>query len=429
MSPSPDVSRSVLRRVFWRIVPLLFVLYVATYMDSYNIGFAQLQMKAAIGLSDPLYGLGAGLLIIGQTLVLLPSNMAVHRFGARAALIRIALAWGFGSVAMAFVSTPLAFLGVRFGLGLATSGFFTGLMLYLTYWFPDARRAQILSLFLLAPVVAGMIVGPISGTIISGLHKAGDLSGWQWMFLIEAVPCLLAAGLIYPVLSDRPEQATWLSADEKALLIRSASDGTGPDGRLKITSLRDALANPVTYVLGLVGALAQVGIYSSIFFLPVMLKEHGAGAIGRIGLLSALPYLVGGAMMIVIGRSSDRRGERRWHCVASLLIAAVGFVIIGASRDLATGLAGMCLMSGGLLATLVTFWTLPPRFAAGAAAAGSMAVISILAESGGAFAPFAVGTLRATTGDLSLALFAVAALLVSAAVILLFGMPAEGKTS
>jgi MFS family permease len=419
---SPEVDRAY-RSVSRRIVPLLFIAYVISYMDAYNMAFAQLQMKEAIGLSDAMYGLGASLLVIGQVLMILPSNLLLHRIGARATILRVMLAWGVGSLLLAFVTDGMQFIVMRFLTGLLTAGMWTGILLYLTYWYPAARRARMISAFLIAPVVAGMIVGPLSGWIIGSMHSFAGLDGWQWMFIIEGLPAFAVAALVYPLLTDRPAEARWLSAGHRAIVeAEIAADVRAmPEGTLNTT--RQVLASPRVYAIGLVAALVTFGVFAYTYFMPIMIRDLGVTSVQTIGLLAAIPYVVGGVVMVFYSRHSDRTMERRWHCAGALLASAAGFALLAFANDIVLGMIGITLAGVGLLCTLPTFWPMPQAFLQGSAAASGIAIIVIVGDIGGAIAPPLVGHLRNTMGTLDGALYITSVVIVAAAVLLFVVLP------
>lgn len=417
--PAPVKQTDLFQRISWRLIPLLFLAYVVSYVDFYNIAFAQLQMKEDLGMSDSLYGLGASLMVIGQVLFMIPSNLLLHRYGARLTIIRVMLAWFFGSVALAFVVSPFGFIAVRFVTGVFSSGFFTGLILYLTYWYPAAHRARIMAVFLLAPVVAGVFVGPFSGWIISTFDEVAGLRGWQWMFIIEALPALIIAAFIPWVLADRPDEVSWLTWEEKKTLavelaqVETVVTGNGVD------TLRDLLRDPRVYLLGLVSALVTFGVFAASFFLPLLIRDLGLHDIKVIGLASSLPYLFGGAFMLFWTRRSDRLLERRWHVAWPLIGAAAGFAVLSLQPPLAVGLAALTMIVAGLLAAIPCFWPIPPSFMSGSAAAAGIALIVVIGDLGGALAPPLVGKLR-SAGLETVSLLLCAGLLCVAAALLLF---------
>lgn len=410
-------------RVSRRIVPVLFLAYVASYIDSFNIGFAQLQMKGHIGLSDTLYGIGASLLVVGQLLFIVPSNLLLHRYGARATLLRVMACWALGSFALAFVTTPLQFVVLRFVTGVLTAGFFAGLILYLTYWYPSGRRARVVSIFMLAPVVAGMIVGPVSGAIIGSMQDIGGLHGWQWMFILEALPCVVVALLIYPRLADHPAQARWLSAGELEIVRHNLEVDRAAMSTEALSSAQDAFRNPRVYALGAAAALITFGMIGTAFFLPHILQDMGVKRIQDIGLLAAVPYVIGGTAMVLYSRHSDRTLERRWHLVGAMASSALGFVVLALQPGLAGGLAGLCLVIGGLLAGPPVFWPMPAAFLTGRAAAAGIALIMVIAEVGGAAAPTVLGLIRSSTGNLQAGMLLVAVLLLAGGATILAAVP------
>lgn len=420
---APETVEAAYKHVSRRVVPLLFMAYVVTYMDAYNIGFAQLQMKHDIGLSDTMYGIGASMLVIGQLLFMVPSNLLLHRFGARATIFRLMLCWGLGTIATAFVQTPMQFIVLRFVVGVLTSGFFAGLILYLTYWYPSGRRARMMSVFMLAPVLAGMLVGPLSGFIIGNMQDVGGLHGWQWMFIIEALPCFIVAAFVYPVLADKPESARWLAPVDREIVLHNllADHKVMPSGGMH--TIHDVLRNPRVYVLGIAGALVTFGMLGTAFFLPIIIKDMGVANVQHIGLLAAIPYVVGGVAMVLYSRHSDRTLERRWHVAGAMAVAAIGFMVLAFGEGVVAGVAGLSLIVAGLLSAPPTFWPIPTALMTGPAAAAGIALILVISEVGGAAAPPLLGYIRTTTGSLELGMYLVAAALVAGGALILAAVP------
>ena len=419
-----SIEAATYRRVDRRLVPLLFVSWVVAQMDVLNIGFAQLQMKSDLGLSDAVYGIGASVVLFTSILFQVPSNLLMSRTGARLTFGRIMLAWCLASAAMVFVRTPTQFLVLRCVTGVFAAGLWTAILLYLTYWYPSGRRARVLSMFVLAPVLAGIIVGPISGWIISGMQDVAGLRGWQWMFLIESLPALAMTIVMAMWCTDRPATATWLSPSELGVIERALAEDTPVAHQGGLRTFREVLRDPRIYVLGLVNGAASFAIYSMYFFMPIMIRERGVDDVLEIGLYSAIPWLMGGAVMVLFARSSDRRLERRWHYLAACSTAAAGLVLLVSTEGVATGLAGITLLSTGLLCTVPVFWPIPAAFLSGTAAAGGLALVNAMGDLGGASSPTLLGLVRTATGSLAPIMIPIAAALVATALLLMWKFPA-----
>lgn len=417
------------RRVDRRLVPLLFMTWVVAQMDVLNIGFAQLQMKSDLGLSDAVYGIGASIVLFTSIVFQIPSNLLMARIGARLTFSRIMLAWFLASTAMVFVRTPAQFLVLRFITGVFAAGLWTAILLYLTYWYPSGRRARVLSMFVLAPVLAGIIVGPISGWIISSMHDVAGLRGWQWMFLLESLPAFAVALVMVIWCPDRPATAAWLTPSDRAVIERALSEQAPASHQGGLETFRQVLRDPRIYVLGLVNGAASFAIYSMYFFMPIMIGERGVDDVLEVGLFSAIPWIVGGVVMVLYARSSDRRLERRWHYLIASSTAAAGLVLLASTSGVVTGLIGITLLSTGLLCTVPVFWPIPAAFLSSTAAAGGLAFVNAMGDLGGASSPTLLGLVRTTTGSLTSIMLPVAAALVGTALLLMWKFPGTPGTS
>ncbi|MEI2787862.1 MAG: MFS transporter [Steroidobacteraceae bacterium] len=419
----PTLIENTYRKVNRRLIPLLFVSWVVAQMDVLNVGFAQLQMKADLGLSDAVYGIGASVVLFTSILLQVPSNLLMARIGARLTFGRIMLAWLLASAAMAFVQTPGQFLAVRFATGVFAAGLWTAMLLYLTYWYPSGRRARVLSMFVLAPVVAGIMVGPISGWILSALHDVGALRGWQWMFLLESLPALVMAIVMLSGCPERPGNAQWLSATERRIIEHDLLEDARTARHGGVETFRQVLRDRRVYLLGLVNGAASFAIYSMYFFLPIMIGERGVTNVLHVGLYSAIPWVVGGAAMVMFARSSDRRLERRWHYLIASCTAAAGLLVLVATEGVVSGLIGITMLSTGLLCTVPVFWPIPAAFLTGSAAAGGLAFINAMGDLGGAASPTLLGMVRTATGTLAPIMLPIAAALVGTALLLMWKFP------
>lgn len=392
-SPSthfPQVLNSIYLRITWRLMPVLLLAQVLAFLDRVNVGTAKLQMATDLQLSASAYGLGAGIFFIGYFIFEVPSNLLLHRLGARAWIARIMLSWGLVSAAAMFIQTPTGFYIQRFFLGIAEAGFFPGVILYLTYWFPAHRRGRMTTLFMTASALAGVVSGPVSGWIMSGMDGVQDLSGWRWMFLIEGLPSVLVAGLVYWVLPSTPKRANWLNRDEKALL---ETDLAVAEQQKHEHRLKD-LFTPITLMFSLVYFLLLMGLYGINFWLPTIIKGSGINDTLTIGWLSAIPYMCAAVVMNLVARSADK--TRRWglHVGLSALVASAGFfTTVMSDQQIAMSLFGLTLASAGVLSALPLFWNLPTQRLTGVAAAAGIALINSIGNLSGFVGPSVIGWL------------------------------------
>ncbi|HEX7936822.1 MAG TPA: MFS transporter [Paraburkholderia sp.] len=425
-SPSGQMTEdAVFRKVTWRIMPMVLLAYVFAFLDRINIGYAQLQMKHDLAFSDAVYGLGAGIFFVTYLLFEVPSNLLLEKIGARLTFLRIMVLWGLASAATAFVTAPWQFYGIRLLLGMFEAGFFPGIILYLTYWYPSQRRGRVTGLFLFGMPITGVLGGPLSGTIMSGMEGFGGMHGWQWLFLVEGLPTVLMGLLLYRLLPDTPARAPWLDDAEKALM-RSALDAdhrgdakTGHHGRLAA-----ALADPKTYVLAFVYFCCACAVYTLTFWLPTMIKGLGIAPIATIGWYTAVPYVFGALGVLVISRSSDRFKERRWHVGGTLALGAVALASTSClGADVVPVMALLCVASFFIFGGGSLFWSIPPTYLGRDAAAAGIAVISSLGILGGFVSPTLIGWIKGATGSIQLGLFALTALVILGGLTILLGLP------
>jgi D-galactonate transporter len=406
------------RKITRRIMPLLFLAYLFAFLDRINVGYAQLEMKSALGFSDATYGLGAGIFFLSYLLFEIPSNYLLERIGARLTLLRIMVLWGLTSAGTMFVSTPAQFYIARFLLGLFEAGFFPGVILYLTYWYPSARRAAVTGQFMFAVPVAGMVGGPLSAWIMSSLDKVAGLDGWRWIFLIEGLPTALLGVVCFFMLCDEPTQAPWLTDSEKSMVQRILSaDLSGREPGRSGSSLYRMLADAQVWILIFIYFTCAVASYSFTFWLPAMIKGLGIEDVARIGWWSALPYAFGGVGVLLITRSSDRRRERRWHVGGSLIAAALllmATVVLPRSRVM--DLAILCVCAFFLLGAAIAYWSLPPTYLDARAAPGGIALISSVGVVGGFVGPTIFGFTKEATGDFAAGIYVVAAIMIAGGV-------------
>jgi len=410
-------SGGVMAKVTRRLIPFLFLLYIVAFLDRVNVGFAALQMKDDLGFGDAVYGFGAGIFFIGYFLFEVPSNLILERVGPRYWIARIMFTWGVISSAMMFVRGETAFYVLRFLLGVAEAGFFPGIVLYLTYWFPAAERARAVALFMTATAMAGVIGGPISGALLEMDGLAG-LEGWQWLFLLEGLPAVALAFVVLAVLTDRPEEAHWLAAEERAWLIaRLGEERSSVEQEHGRTALRHALADGRVWSLGLLYFALVLSIYAVSLWLPQIVAGLAQMSDFEVGVVSALPYVVASVGMVLVGAHSDRTGERRWHIAAPALVGAAGFAASAVFAHPVAALASLSVAALGIWSALGPFWTLPPAFLSGTAAAGGIALINSIGNLGGFAGPWTLGLVKEATGSfapglmlLALSLIVVAAL-------------------
>jgi D-galactonate transporter len=410
-------------KVAWRLIPFLFLCYVVAYLDRVNVGFARLEMLADLKMSDTVYGLGAGIFFIGYFLFEVPSNILLHRVGARIWIARIMLTWGAISACMMLVEGPISFYVLRFLLGIAEAGFFPGIILYLTYWFPAARRARVVALFMTAIALSGVIGGPLSGWIMQSFAHVHGWAGWQWLFLLEGLPSMLVGIWVLFYLDDSIKAARWLTDDEKHLLTdRIARDAQGKAE----ASLGQVFANGRVWLMALIYFCLITGLYGVSFWLPQLIKATGVVDVFDVGLLTAVPYGPAAVAMVLASRSSDRSGERRWHIAGTAIAGAVGLLLSTVwSGNTALALGALTLATMGILACLSLFWTLPTAFLGGAAAAAGIAVINSVGNLAGFASPYMVGAVKDATGNTQLGMGVLAGSLVCGAILVLSSVSAQ----
>lgn len=408
--PSPDEEKAVYSKVTRRIIPFLLLCFCVAFIDRVNVGFAHLQMEADLGLSAAAFGLGAGIFFIGYLVFEVPSNLLMTRIGAKKTMSRIMVLWGITSVCMMFVDSPATFYILRFLLGAFEAGFAPGLLLYLTYWYSTKRRAKIMALILVGIPVSGVIGGPLSGAILSGMDEIGGLAGWQWMFLIEGVPALILGFLVWKVLADNPADATWLDDREKAVVTHTIEEDRASHGESH-SSFRVALKDRRVWTLAFVYFAISAGAYLLSFWLPTILKGLGSFSTWEIGLLVAIPYGFAAVVMLLNALHSDKTQERRWHLIAPGLLGIVGLLATMQVSSPVFSMFYFSLATAGILATMPIFWSLPPQWLTGLAAAGGIAVINSLGNVGGFVAPYLMGELIDRTGSTNAGLYTLSVLL------------------
>jgi len=406
--PQEDALDAVVRKVAWRLIPILFVAYVINFVDRVNISFAKETMGIALGLDDVSFGIGAGMFFIGYFIFEVPSNMILERIGARRWVPVIMLAWGIATAALAFVTTPLQFYVIRFFIGFAEAGFFPGIVLFMTYWFPASHRGRMMAIFMTALALSGVIGGPICGAVLEFMGGVGKLEGWSWLMIATGLPAAVVGVAIYLLISDGPDQAPWLSEGEQKLLRQSIGHTEKPKA-----SLKAGLSSFWTWNSAWLYFLLVCGGYGISFWMPTLLRGTGITSAVDIGLLVAVPNLVGAIAMILVSRHSDHTRERRWHLTACFALGALGYAITAFSLD-STPLAvlGLSIGMAGLLPSVPLSWTVPTSMLSPSAAAVGIAVIASVGNLGGFFAPVVIGKLSVMTGGLSAGLLVITGLLV-----------------
>jgi ACS family tartrate transporter-like MFS transporter len=395
----PSLERATLRAVSQRLIPFLFILYVISFLDRVNVGFAALEMNRDLGLSPAVYGFGAGIFFLGYSLFEVPSNLILARTGARLWIARIMITWGFIAAAMMFVRGPGTFYSLRFLLGIAEAGFFPGIIFYLSEWFPSEARARAIARFMTAIPVSGMIGGPISGALM-GLRGQLGLTGWQWLFLLEGVPAILLGVAVLFYLPDRPESAAWLRPEQRKWLVeRLAMERSRCVERHGFGVVR-ALSSGVVWQLGLLAfASISFGQYALGLWLPQIVRGFSGLSNLQIGFVSAIPNCVAVITMVAVAAHSDRTGERCLHIAAASAVAAFGFFGCALVQSPALAVMFLSVAAAGILSAHGPFWPLPSKFLSGPAAAGGIALINSLANLSGFAGPYAIGLLNGASGD------------------------------
>lgn len=409
-----DIEKRAYSKVFWRIMPFLMLCYVIAYLDRVNVGFAKLQMAQDLAFSETVFGLGAGLFFIGYFLFEVPSNLLMHKLGARVWIARIMITWGIISALFVFVKTPTTFYIMRFLLGLAEAGFYPGVILYLTYWYPANRRAKMIALFMSGIPVAGMFGNPLSGWIMDAFHDYGGMRGWQWMFLIEALPALLIGIITVFVLKNGIDQAPWLDANEKRVLKRNIEEDARQAGASGTGhSLGAVFKDSRVWWMCMIYFCFVTGQYALTFWMPTLVKTSGVTGNLNIGLLSAIPFLCAIVVMNFLGHSADARRERRWHLIVPALMGAVGFGIAASfTHNTVVAIAALSLAAAGVLTCAPLFWSLPTAFLSGLAAASGIAVVNSVGNLAGFVAPYMVGYLTDLTHSTQSSMYVLSAMLV-----------------
>jgi sugar phosphate permease len=416
-------SAATYRKVAWRLIPFLFVCYILAYLDRVNVGFAKLGMKVEPWFSDAVFATGSGIFFIGYFLFEVPGNIMLHRVGARMWIARIMIGWGLVSAGMAYCSSPVSFYTMRFILGIAEAGFFPGIILYLTYWFPREHRARMVALFMTAIALAGVFGSPLSGWLLERATNWYGLKAWQWLFIIEGLPSVLIGCSVPFLLTDRPAQAKWLTEEEKDLLqsrLKADELAKAGEGHANHSAL-DAFKSPQVWLCSLIYFGIVVGLYGASFWLPQIVENTFSKDKWLVGLYSAIPWGCAAVGMVLVGRHSDRTGERRLHVGLSALVAAVAFVISGLPGVPPVGvMVALAFAITGVMSAASCFWALPTAILSGTAAAAGIALINSLGNLAGYLSPEMVAYLKKHY-DMSMALNGIAAMVAMSAVAVLCG--------
>jgi ACS family tartrate transporter-like MFS transporter len=418
------VVEGAVRRAMWRLLPFLGLCYLLNYVDRVNVGFASLTMNPDLGLSSAAYGLGAGLFFIGYFFFEVPSNVILHRVGARLWIARIMITWGVVASATAFVQGEISFFIVRFLLGIAEAGFFPGIILYLTYWFPRAQRAKVVALFFLAVPLSSVIGAPISTLLIqNGGGVFGFDAGWRLMFFLEGIPAVLVGVLVLVLLPDRPSRARWLSGREQRALEQRIADEDVAQVPQE-TGLWAGLRDGRVVALSIVYFGVVFGLYVLAFFLPQVVSDLREQfdvrfSLVEIGLITAVPYAVASVAMVLNARHSDRSGERRLHVAVPAFVGAAGVAVALYLDSPYLVIAAMTVCAVGVYSAIPVIWQLPSAFLTGAGAAAGIALINSFGNLSGFAGPYLTGWLQDVTGSFRAAMFVVAGFMVLAGVIVL----------
>jgi len=417
-----DLQARVVRKLTWRILPFVMLLYFVSFLDRVNVGFAALTMNQDLGLTPTMFGLGGGIFFLGYFLFEVPSNLILHKVGARIWIARVMVTWGLVSAASAFVVGPNSFYTMRFLLGVAEAGFFPGIILYLSQWFPARQRALAAAAFMAAAPLSTAIGSPISGALMQIPTIAG-LKDWQWLFIIEAIPAIMLGFCVLKMLTDSPDKANWLASDEKAWLIntlreeRASRQAEAGHAEGALHALRD----PRVWVLALIYFGTSAGLYTLGLWAPLIIRQFGFSSLGT-GALNAIPSVIAVVGMVWWARHSDRTGERTWHVVIPCVAAGVGLAFAGIAQTAFEVVLALVVVNVGISAAKAPLWAMPSTFLSGAGAAAGIAMINSIGNLGGFIGPFAIGWLKSVTGGYAAGLYVVAgSLAVSAMLTLMIG--------
>jgi len=412
-----EIEKRTLKKITWRIVPFIMILYLIAYIDRVNIGFAALTMKEDLGFTASVLGFGAGIFFLGYFLFEVPSNVILHKVGARIWIARVMLTWGLIAGGMAFVDSTTSFYVMRFLLGVAEAGFFPGIILYLSYWFPARHRAGVIAMFMAAAPIAVAIGSPISAALLQ-MDGIWGFAGWQWMFVIEAIPAVILGIVVFFYMTDRPEKAKWLKEDERNWLVKTMQDEDVGKNSNQHHSILRGLLNPRVLALALVYFGTSAGLYTLSIWAPQIIKDLGVSSM-TVGLVNAIPPIISVVAMVLWSRHSDRTGERTWHVAIACMLAAVGLVIAASTHNMVGLIAALTIVNVGISCSKPPLWSMPTLFLSGTAAATGIATINSIGNLGGFAGPVMIGWIKDQTGSYAGGLYFVAGLLVLSTVLTL----------
>ncbi|WP_170985911.1 MULTISPECIES: MFS transporter [Rhizobium/Agrobacterium group] len=412
-----ELETRVLRKITFRIVPFIMLLYFIAFLDRVNIGFAALTMNQDLGFSSTVFGIGAGIFFLGYFLFEVPSNLILNKVGARIWIARVMITWGFISGGMAFVQGIPSFYALRFLLGIAEAGFFPGIILYLSFWFPARRRAAVTAIFMAAAPLSTVLGSPISGALME-MHGLMGLAGWQWMFLIEAAPAVILGVVVLFYLTDRPEKANWLTTEERDWLVKTMNEEQASKAAKSSHSIWAGLADMRVLALSLVYFGTSAGLYTLGIWAPQIIKQFGLSSL-QVGFINAVPAIFAVVAMVLWARHSDRTGERTWHVVSACLLAAVGLAFATGAASVFAVLIALTLVNIGISCSKPPLWSMPTLFLSGPAAAAGIATINSIGNLGGFVGPSVIGWVKDQTGGFSGGLYFVAGLLLLSAALTL----------
>jgi ACS family tartrate transporter-like MFS transporter len=405
-------------RVTLRLLPFLLLLYIVSWLDRVNVGFAKLQMNADLGFSETVYGLGAGIFFVGYALFEVPSNLLLVRFGARVWIARIMITWGLISACMMFVHDATTFYAMRFALGVAEAGFLPGIVYYLGQWFPREQRARAVSWFMIGIPLSVVFGGPLSGWLL-GFDGNLGLKGWQWLFVVEGLPAVFLGFVVLVFLTDKPSDARWLTPEQREWLsARMAAEHLAAEKKHGFSVLQ-ALSHPTVWLLALIMFCCQAGSYGLTFWVPTIVKGLSGFTNLEVGFFSAVPYIAAAIGMVLISRSSDRSGERFLHVAIPTAIGSLGFVATGLLHSPIPAMIALTVAAVGDYGTRGPFWAMPGKFLSGSAAAGAIGLINAAGAAGGAITPPAVGYLKDATGSFVAPMYMLAGILLVGSVMTL----------
>jgi D-galactonate transporter len=412
-----DIERATMARVTWRLLPFLLLLYIISWLDRVNVGFAKLQMNSDLGLSETAYGFGAGIFFLAYAACEIPSNLLLVRYGARLWIARIMITWGLISAGMMFVQGETSFYAMRFLLGAAEAGFLPGIVYYLSQWFPRLHRARAVSWFMIGIPLSIVFGGPLSGWVMDRFDEYLGLHGWQWMYLVEGLPAVFLGFVVLGFLTEKPADARWLTAEQREWLsARIHAEHTEAETRHRV-SLQQAIGHPTVWLLAIIMFCCQTGSYGLTLWVPTIVKGLAGYTDFEVGLFSAIPYIAAAAGMILVGRSSDRSGERFLHVAIPSVIGAAGFIATGMITAPMAAMLALSIAAVGDYSTRGPFWALPGKFLTGSAAAAGIALINAMGAVGGFIGPYAVGYLKDATGSFASPLYLLAGILFAGAIL------------